>query len=54
MTSVIAISIGRPEVSTNLDPRDLSVTELITRQHTLADMRPLTTHTAEYCLVWLY
>ena len=31
--------IGRPAVSTNLDPWDLSDTEPPTRQHTLADMR---------------
>jgi hypothetical protein len=34
--------IGRPAVSTNLDPWDLSDTELPTRQHTPADMRPPT------------
>jgi hypothetical protein len=32
--------IGRPAVSTSLDPRDLSDTEPPIRQHTLADMRP--------------
>jgi hypothetical protein len=31
--------IGRPAVSTNLDPRDLSDTEPPTRQYTPADMR---------------
>jgi hypothetical protein len=31
--------IRRPAVSTNLDPWDLSDTELRTRQHTQADMR---------------
>ena len=34
--------VRRPAVSTNLDPRGLSDTELPTRQHTLADIRPLT------------
>jgi hypothetical protein len=34
--------MGRPAVSTNLDPQDLSDTEPPTRQHTLADMRPPT------------
>ena len=34
--------IGKPGVSSNLDPRDLSDTEPPTRQHTPADMRPLT------------
>jgi hypothetical protein len=34
--------IGRPSVSTNLDPRDLSDTEPTTRQHTPADIRPQT------------
>ena len=32
----------RPTVSTDLDPKDLSDTETPTRQHTPADMRPLT------------
>jgi hypothetical protein len=36
-------SIGRPAVSTNLDPQDLSDTEPPTRQHTPAEMR-LPTH----------
>ena len=35
--------IGRPAISTNLDPQDLSDTEPPTKQHTPADMRP-TTH----------
>ena len=35
-------SIGRPAVSTNLDPQDLSDTEPPTRQHTPADMRQST------------
>ena len=39
--------IGRPAVSTNLDPRDLSDTEPPTRQHTLAGLRPQT-HTYMY------
>jgi hypothetical protein len=34
--------IGRPAVSTNLDPQDLSDTELPNRQNTPADMRPPT------------
>ena len=32
--------IGKPAVSTNLDPRYISDTELTTRQHTPADMIP--------------
>jgi hypothetical protein len=32
--------IGRPAVSTNLDPWKLSENEPPTRQHTLADRRP--------------
>ena len=32
--------IGRPAVSNNLDPQNFSDTELPTRQHRLADMRP--------------
>jgi hypothetical protein len=35
-------SIGKLAVSTNWDPRDLSVTEPPTRQHTLAVTMPLT------------
>jgi hypothetical protein len=31
--------IGRPAVSTNLEPQDLSDTELPIRQNTAADMR---------------
>ena len=34
--------IGRPEISTNLDPSDLSDTEPPNRKHTLADVRPPT------------
>ena len=34
--------IGRPTISTNMDPWDLSDTEPPTRQHTPADMRPPT------------
>ena len=44
--------IGRPGTSTNSDRRDLSDTEPPTGQHTLAHPRPLTTYTAEDCLVW--
>ena len=33
-------SIGRPAVSTNMDPQDLLNTEPPTGQHTLDDMRP--------------
>lgn len=33
--------MGRPAVSTDLEPRDLSDTEPPTRQYTQADMRPL-------------
>jgi hypothetical protein len=43
--------IGRPAVSTNLDPRDLSDTEPPTRWHTLVGQR-LPTYTAENCPVW--
>ena len=32
--------MGRPGVSTDLDPQDLSDTEPPTKQHTPADMRP--------------
>ena len=45
--------MGRPTVSTDLEPRDLSDTETPTRQYTPADMRPLTyiqQRTARYCL----
>jgi|UPI0000F49788 hypothetical protein len=42
-TEVDGDPIGRPAVSTNLDPRDLSDTEPPTRQHTPDDMR-LWTH----------
>jgi hypothetical protein len=34
--------VGRPGVSINLDPRDLSNTGTPKRQHTPADMRPPT------------
>ena len=34
--------MGRPAVSTNLDPGDLSDTEASTSQHTLAGSRSLT------------
>jgi hypothetical protein len=34
--------MGRPTVSTNLDPRDLSDTEPPTKQHIPADIRPQT------------
>jgi hypothetical protein len=34
--------MGRPAVSTDMDLRDLSDTEPPNRQHTPADMRPLT------------
>jgi hypothetical protein len=34
--------IGRPFISTKLDPRDLSSTEPPTRQHTLVGPRPET------------
>jgi hypothetical protein len=44
--------IGRPAVSINLYPRDLSDTKLPTRKDIPADMRP-PTHTAEECQVWL-
>ena len=50
--------IGRPAVSNNSDPWDLSDTEPPTRQHTPADMNGLplppspNTYTAEDCLVW--
>jgi hypothetical protein len=33
-------TMGRPAVSTNLDPQDLSDTEPPIRQHIPADMRP--------------
>jgi hypothetical protein len=35
-------NLGRSVVSTYLDSRDLSETELLTRQHALADTRPPT------------
>jgi hypothetical protein len=35
-------TIGSPAVSTNLDPQGLLDTEPPTRQHTSADIRPLT------------
>ena len=38
--------MGRPAVSTNLDPRDLSDTEPLNRQHIPVDIRPLT-HTQQ-------
>ena len=44
--------VGRPAVSTNLDPYDLSDTVPPTRQHTPTDMRPPNTDTAEDCWVW--
>jgi hypothetical protein len=34
--------IGKPAVSTNLDPRDHSDTKLSTRQHAPGDLRPPT------------
>jgi hypothetical protein len=34
--------VGRPAVSINLDPRDLSNTRPPNRQHASADMRPPT------------
>jgi hypothetical protein len=39
--------IVRSAISTNLDPRDLSDTEAPTRRHTIADIRPHITYTAE-------
>jgi hypothetical protein len=45
--------IGRSAVSINLDPQDLSDTGPLTRQHTLADLRPPDTYTTEDFLVWL-
>jgi hypothetical protein len=43
---------GRPAVSINLDPRDLSNTGAPNRQHTPADMRPPTQYSRG--LVGLY
>jgi hypothetical protein len=45
--------IGRSEVSTNLDPRELPETEPPMRQHTRAGLRATGTYVAEDCLVWL-
>jgi hypothetical protein len=45
-------SVGEPEVSTNLDPRDLSDTGSPTRQYT-SWYEDLNTHRVEDCWVWV-
>jgi hypothetical protein len=44
--------IGRPTVSTNLDPWELPETKPPTKEHTQADLRQPATDLGKGCLVW--
>ena len=44
--------IGRPTVSTNLDPWELPETKPPTKEHAWAGLRPWAYYVAEDCLVW--
>ena len=44
--------IGRPTLSTNLDPQELPETKPPIRDHTWAGLRSPGTYVAEDCLVW--
>jgi hypothetical protein len=43
---------GRPTVSTNVDPWEISETKPRTNEHTQADLSPSGTYVAKGCFVW--